>query len=317
MKTILITGGAGFIGSNLAGALLSRGERVVCVDNFSDNYSPDFKEKNIEILSGNADFTLYRTDIRNLLEMKEIFGKEKPDAVVHLAAKADTRLSIAAPQEYIDTNMTGTLNMLECSRIYEVKKFIFASSSSVYGNKAEAPFSEDASTDFPISPYGATKKAGEVLAYTYNQNFNLPVICLRIFNAYGEHNRPDLVLYKWIDQILNKKPVEISGDGTRMRDFTYVGDLVDAIVRSIDAEVSYEIINIGNANPVTLKDLLKVVEDASGIKAEVISRPSNKGSVEMTHADVKKAAQLLGWKPSTPIEEGVQKMVVWFKNERM
>jgi UDP-glucuronate 4-epimerase len=172
-------------------------------------------------------------------------------------------------------------------------------------------------TDFPISPYGATKKAGEVLAYTYNQNFNLPIVCLRIFNAYGERNRPDLVLYKWVENILGGKPIEMSGKGIRMRDFTYIGDLVRAIILSLDTDMGFEILNIGNADPIALKDLLIVVEKATGLTAEVIERPSSKGSVEMTHASVEKAKKLLGWQPEVSIEEGVTRLVAWFRNERI
>lgn len=315
MKTILLTGGAGFIGSNTAQALLARGDRVVCVDNFTPNYDPSFKESNIKDFSSHPNFVLYKTDIINLGALKEIFEKEKPSVVVHLAAKADTRLSIHEPQAYIDTNLTGTLNLLECSK-EGVEKFIFASSSSVYGNKAHAPFIETDTTDFALAPYGATKKAGEILCYTYNQNFKLPVVCLRIFNAYGERNRPDLVLYKWIEKLSHGEPIEISGDGSRTRDFTYIGDLVDALLRSIDTPLQFEIINIGNADPVALNALLEMVESAMGKKAEVISRPSNKGSVELTHANVSHAKEVLGWEPKTPTKEGVKKMVEWFMRER-
>jgi UDP-glucuronate 4-epimerase len=317
MNTIIVTGAAGFIGSNVTEALLARGDRVIGIDNFSDNYDPSYKETNIASFLNNPNFVLYRADIRDQSEIEKIFAKEKPDAVVHLAAKADTRRSIVEPRDYVDINLMGTLNLLEASQKNGVKKFIFASSSSVYGNNATAPFSETAPTDFPLAPYGATKKAGEVLAYTYHQNFNLPVVCLRIFNAYGERNRPDLVLYKWVENILKSQPIEMSGKGERMRDFTYIGDLVKAIELSLDKEVGYEIINVGNANPVALKDLLTVVEKATGKKAEVVERPSNKGSVEMTHASVTKAKQLLGWEPTTPIEDGVGRLVAWFVRERL
>lgn len=317
MNTILVTGGAGFIGSNLVEALLRRGDRVVCVDNFSDNYNPKFKEANITPYANNPGFVLERADIRDLAAMQEIFRRHTPHAVVHLAAKADTRASIQAPQEYVDVNITGTLNVLECARTTDVHKFVFASSSSVYGNHATAPFAEDTSTDYAIAPYGATKKAGEVLAYTYHANFGLPVAVLRIFNAYGERNRPDLVLYKWVENILHGTPIEMSGKGVRMRDFTYVGDLVEAIIAAMDTQTGYEIFNIGNAHPIALADLLGVVERAVGTKATVLERPSNKGSVEMTHASVDKARRLLGWEPHTPIEEGVARLVAWFRNERL
>jgi UDP-glucuronate 4-epimerase len=317
MKTILVTGGAGFIGSNLITSLLAQGNKVICVDNFSDNYDPSYKESNIAAFADNPNFSLYRTDIRNAADVQKVFAETKPQQVVHLAAKADTRLSITEPQAYIDVNLTGTLNMLESAKAFAVEKFVFASSSSVYGNHATAPFSEEAPTDFPIAPYGATKKSGEILCYSYHTNFNLPVVCLRIFNAYGERNRPDLVLYKWVDSILHGRSIELSGEGERMRDFTYIGDLVRAITLALEKPISYEIINVGNAHPISLKDLLSVVEKVTVTKAEVVKRPSNKGSVEMTHASVEKAKNVLGWEPTTSIEEGVSRLVAWFKNERM
>lgn len=317
MEVILVTGGAGFIGSNLVEALLKAGNRVVCVDNFSDNYDPHFKEENIRPFLINPLFSLHRVDICNTQALQEVFNTAKPSKVVHLAAKTDTRTSVVSPQEYVDVNITGTLNMLELSTKHKIQKFIFASSSSVYGNKNVAPYSEEASTDFPIAPYGATKKAGEILSYSYFFNFGLPVMCLRIFNAYGERNRPDLVLYKWVEQISRGEEIELSGTGTRKRDFTYIGDLVGAIELALQKDLGFEVINIGNAEPVSLVELLAVVEKTLNKKASVRSRPSTKPSVEMTHADVRKAKALLGWEPTTSLEEGVTRLVQWFREHRL
>lgn len=318
MKTILVTGGAGFIGSHLIDALLRGGwEKVICIDNFDDNYDPALKEENVRPYAEDTRFVLYRADIRDQEKMKEIFAAHNPQAVVHLAAKADTRKAVEAPAEYIQVNVDGTLTIFECARHAGVKKIVFISSSSVYGNKNRAPFEESAQTDFPISPYGASKKAGEVLAYSYYYNFAMPITCLRIFNAYGERMRPGLVLYKWVDDILHDRKIEMSGEGVRMRDFTYVGDIVQAILLSLDTDLGYEIINIGSSDPIALKDLLVIVEKATGKKADTFSRPSTKPSVEMTHASTQKAEKLLGWKPETTIEQGIARLVMWFVSERL
>lgn len=318
MKTILVTGGAGFIGSNLIETLLTRKVygRVVCVDNLDPFYDPKFKEENTQPFLKNAKFKFYKTDIRDNATLAEIFEKEKPTFVVHLAAKADTRRSVKEPMEYETVNMQGTLNLLELAKDHQVKKFVFISSSSVYGNSAKAPFKETSITDFPLAPYGATKKAGEVLAYTYAHNFGLSIICLRLFNAFGERNRPDLVLYKWVDNIIHDRPIEMSGAGTRRRDFTYVGDVVRAIELALKAKGTYDIVNIGNAKPVSLATLLRFVEKALGKKAIVVSRPSNRASVEATHADIRKAKQVLGWEPKVPLEVGIARFARWLRDNR-
>ncbi|MBI4692185.1 MAG: GDP-mannose 4,6-dehydratase [Candidatus Terrybacteria bacterium] len=315
IKKILVTGGAGFIGSHLIETILKKtSSRIVCIDNFDDAYDPRLKQRNIEPFLKNLRFILYKNDIRDLTKMKQIFKKEKPDAIVHLAAKADTRKAVLSPFEYISVNIEGTLNLLECSREFGIKKFVFASSSSVYGNKNSAPFSEEDQTDFPLSPYGASKKAAEILIYTYHHNFNLPAICLRVFNAYGERMRPNLVLPLWLKKMLNGEPIEMSGDGTRRRDFTYVGDTVNAIMLALKKPFDFEIINIGNSRPLTLNQLLHVLEKAAGITATVYKRPSHHASVEQTHASTKKAKHLLGWKPLMPIEKGVKRFVSWARN---
>lgn len=320
MKTILVTGGAGFIGSHLIEALLAGAKgKVVCVDDFSAARAagrPDEKEYLCGSLD-NPDFTLHEADIRDLAQLREIFAAEKPNAIVHLAARADTRHAVLEPRDYIDVNVVGTLNVLECAREYGVKTFIFASSSSVYGNKNVAPYEEDAQTDFAISPYGASKKAGEVLAHTYHHNFGIDIVCVRIFNAYGERMRPGLVLYKWVDNLLHEKPIEQSGDGSRTRDFTYVGDLVQGLIAALEHAKGYEVVNIGNADPVSLKELLAVTETATGKKAEVITRESHHASVEATHASIHRAKQLFGWEPRTSLKDGVSRFVAWFREYRL
>jgi len=319
MKRILVTGGAGFIGSNLIEKLLKdkSTEKVICVDNFDPFYSIAFKKDNIKKFLNSKKFEFYKTDITDLSSLSKIFKKEKPDRIIHLAAKVDTRNSVKYPYDYNKVNVLGTLHLLELSKYFEVKKFIFISSSSVYGNEAEAPFKENKSANLPLTPYGVTKVAGELLCYTYFHNFNLPVICLRIFNAYGERNRPDLVIYKWVQSILNNNPIEMSGKGARSRDYTYVGDIVEAILLALKKDIGYQTVNIGNSKPISLKILLSKIEDTLGRKAVVKNRPSARASAESTCADITKAKKLLGWKPKISMEEGLKRFAMWFKKERL
>lgn len=321
MKTILVTGGAGFIGSHLVEALLERkpDTRVVCVDDLSAGKAAGLSDPKeyMRAFIANPRFAFYEVDIRDNAALRDVFEKERSEAIMHLAARADTRRSVLEPRDYISVNIEGTLNVLECAREFGIKKVVFASSSSVYGNKNVAPFSEDANTDFPISPYGASKKTGEILAHTYHHNFGISVVCVRIFNAYGERMRPGLVLYKWVDAILHGKPIEQSGDGSRRRDFTYVGDVVSGLIAALDADVGFEVVNIGNSEPVSLKELLSITEGATGEKAEVVSRPSHHASVEETHASVAKAKRVLGWEPLVSLADGVSRFVAWFRTHRM
>lgn len=320
MKRVVITGVAGFIGSHAAEALLKRKKKVevIGIDNLDANYSVSLKKENLSLLKKYPNFTFYKADIRNAKKMEDIFALHKPDAVLHIAAKTDTRHAVVAPTEYITTNVVGTLNLLEAAKNQAVKRFVFISSSSVYGNKNKPPFIETGNTDYAISPYGASKKAGEMLAFTYNHNFNLPVICLRVFNAYGPRMRPGLVLYRWVSEILEGKTIEMSGTGVRKRGFTYIDDLVDAIIRALEnTTISYDVMNVGNTDTISLNRLLKIVEKKLGVKATVRSRPSTRPSVEQTHASTLKAKKLLGWQPTTSIEDGIEQFVLWFRNERV
>ncbi len=317
METVLITGGAGFIGSNVIPRLLTDGYRVVCLDNFDDTYDPALKEKNVETFLDNKNFVLVRGDIRELESLKKVFTDYKPKFVIHLAAKADTRDAVQTPHVYTSINIEGTLNILECSREFKVENISMASSSSVYGNSTETPWKESASADMPLSPYGATKRATELLAYSYHHNFKLNISCLRYFNAYGENNRPSMVPYLWADGILHNKEIKISGKGTRKRDYTYVGDIADATILAMKKPLGFEILNIGNTNPISLKELLDVFEKVIGTKAKVVERESHSASVEVTYADISKAKKLLGWEPKVSIEEGVAKLITWFRTNRL
>lgn len=317
MATTLVTGGAGFIGSNLVMALLGRGKRVVCVDNFDDTYDPTLKQSHIEPFKNNPDFVLYTTDIRTFEELKKIFEKEKPTKIVHLAAKADTRAAVKDPRPYLSNNMDGTLNVLELAREFGVEMTVVVSSGSVYGNNPNTPWREEERTDFPLSAYGVTKKATEMLAYTYHHNFAMNIVCLRYFNVYGENNRPSMVPYKWAEAFLKNKEVELSGEGERKRDFTYVGDVVEATILALDSGLHYEVLNIADSEPHSLKELFGVFEKVIGTTPPVRSRQSHPASVAEMYADNTKAKKLLGWEPKVKLEEGITRLVAWFRTNRL
>jgi UDP-glucuronate 4-epimerase len=317
METILVTGGAGFIGSNLIDKLLQEGHRIICVDNFDDTYDPKLKEGNISSFLKNKNFVLYREDIRNLENLRNIFEKEKPTHIIHLAAKADTRYAIENPYIYVSVNVEGTLNILELAKQFSVKRVIVASSSSVYGNNPNIPWKEEYNTDLPLSAYGATKKMTEMLAYIYHNNFGMSIICLRYFNVYGENVRPSMVPYKWAEAFLTGKEVELSGEGVRKRDFTYIGDVVNATILALTSSLSYEVINIANGQPVSLKELFSVFEKITGVSPKIRNRPSHSASANETFADSTKAKKLLGWEAKVSIEEGISKLIVWFREKRL
>lgn len=316
-KTVLITGGAGFIGSNLVEELLNQKYRVICVDNFDDTYNPKYKKQHISPFVKNKNFKLYKTDIRDLTKMRSVFKKEKPKYVAHLAAKADTRDAVNNPFAYTSVNIEGSLNVLELCREFSIKQTVIASSGSVYGNNPNIPWIEDEKTDFPLSAYGATKKFVEMLSYTYHHNFGMNIVCLRYFNVYGENNRPNMVPYKWAEAILKGQQLEISGTGDRRRDFTYVKDVAEATALAIKTPLKYKILNVANSSPVSLKELLDVFEKVTGIKPNAKSRPSNNASVNEMYANSEEAQKVLGWKPKVSIEEGIEKLVIWFKKNRL
>ena len=316
-ETILVTGGAGFIGSHVIDLLLEGGKRVVCIDNFDEVYERRFKEQHIAPFLGSQNFVLEEVDIRDTHTLDRICAQYGPDAIIHLAAKADTRSAVDEPHIYIDVNIVGTMNILEMARKYKVKRVVMASSSSVYGNSSQLPWREVESADRPLSPYGMTKRATELLGHTYTHNFGIAVTCLRYFNAYGENNRPTMVPYVWTQALLEGKPIQISGDGSRSRDYTYVRDVADATVRALRIQEGFQVLNIGNSHPVSLKELLATLEKVTGKSAQVISRPSHSASVENTYADISLAKEVLGWEPTTTIEQGLTQLVKWFREKRM
>lgn len=318
---MLLTGGAGFIGCHTAEALLSRGDFVVIVDNMNDYYDPAIKVANIEYLhkkfgeTGRLKFV--QGDISNRELMRDVFESEQVNLVCHLAARAGVRASIDDPFTYLEANITGTMVLLEEAKLSNgrVTNFVYASSSSVYGNDLEIPFAEFDPTDRPISPYAATKKACEVLAYTYSHLYGLPCSGLRFFTVYGPRGRPDMAIFKFIDKIYNGRTIDRYGDGSTLRDYTFVEDIVAGIVSALDTPRAYELYNLGNGNPVLLSRMIEIIEDALGIKAKINILPAQAGDVDMTCADISKSKSLLGYNPKTPLEKGLRKTVDWYLKE--
>jgi UDP-glucuronate 4-epimerase len=314
---ILVTGCAGFIGSHVSEALLERGDSVVGVDELNDYYDVSFKEDNLAVLKAYPEFKFYKQDIRNYDSLKILFEEEQPEKVVHLAARAGVRPSIQQPLLYEEVNVKGTLNLLDLAKDYHVKSFVFASSSSVYGNQKKIPFSETDNVDNPISPYAATKKAGELLCHNYHHLYGLKISCLRFFTVYGPRGRPDMAPYKFTKNIIEGKPILKYGDGTTKRDYTYIIDIVKGVIAATDAELDYEIINLGNNKPVELNEFIKVIEDVAGKKAIIEQLPMQPGDVDITYADISKAQKLLGYKPDTTIKQGMKEFFDWYKKNRM
>jgi UDP-glucuronate 4-epimerase len=312
----LITGAAGFIGSHLSERLLDNGWTVVGVDNFDDFYDPQIKRRNVGTSLENKNFRLVEADIRDAPAMDSVLG-DGIEIVIHLAARAGVRPSIAQPMLYADVNVNGTTVLLEAAKKHKVNRFIFGSSSSIYGNNEKVPFSEDDNVDFPISPYAATKKAGELICHTYHHLYGISITCLRFFTVYGPRQRPDLAIHKFAKLIEQNKPIPIYGDGTMMRDFTYIDDIIDGTVAAINHLSSHEfnIYNLGESRPVSVNDLVVEIEKALGKKAVKEYLPPQPGDVERTYADVTKAARELGYKPSTTIQAGLVKFTAWLRQQ--
>lgn len=311
---VLVTGGAGFIGSHLVEKLLSNGHYVICVDNFCDFYNPAIKEQNINKALQSDHYKLYRSDIRDINKMDEIFQTEKPEVIVHLAAMAGVRPSIENPLLYQSVNNEGTMNLLEMSKKHHIKNFVFASSSSVYGNNEKVPFSESDNVDFPISPYAATKKAGELMCFNYHHLYGMSIACLRFFTVYGPRQRPDLAIHKFTQLILDEKPIQVFGDGSTQRDYTYIEDILDGITKAIQFVQSgchYEIFNLGESQTVSLKQMIETIEKVLGKEAKKIPMPMQPGDVNRTFADTTKSRKLLGYNPVTHFEDGIKKFIDW------
>ena len=332
---VLITGAAGFIGSHLSERLLTEGWSVLAVDNFDDFYDPQIKRRNVEGCLKNKNFQLVEADIRDTTAMDKVIA-DGIDIVVHLAARAGVRPSIARPLLYADVNVNGTVALLEAAKKHKTGNFIFGSSSSVYGNNKKVPFSEDDNVDFPISPYAATKKAAELICHTYHHLYDINMTCLRFFTVYGPRQRPDLAIHKFSRLIEEGKPIPVYGDGTMMRDFTYIDDIIDGTVAAmqkcagpvrnspeastrqkgkISNGAGFNIYNLGESRPISVNDLITEIEKALGKKAVKEYQPPQPGDVERTYADVSKAVRELGYNPRTKIEDGLAKFVTWLRKQ--
>ena len=309
---ILITGGAGFIGSNLADALLADGHEIVVFDNFNDYYDPAIKEANVAPHLGDPRYALVRGDLEDAAAVKALFDAHPFGCVVHLAARAGVRPSLENPAAYVRTNVLGTTNVLDQMRAHGVKKLVFASSSSVYGNCPEETFSEGLKVTEPISPYAATKSACEQICYTYCHLYGIQTVCLRFFTVYGPRQRPDLAIRKFVEKIERGEPIEMYGDGTTKRDYTFIADIVKGIRAAIAYDATpYEIVNLGGGEPITLARMIATIEKVLGKAAQVVKRPMQPGDVVKTVCDWSKAKRLFGYVPSTKFEDGIRAFVEW------
>ena len=312
---VLVTGGAGFIGSHLVDRLLASDvERITVIDDFNDFYNPSIKRDNIREHLKDPRYSIHEVDIRDRAALEQICKGRNFDCVVHLAARAGVRPSLSEPQLYTETNINGTVNLLELGRQHNIKQFVFGSSSSVYGINAKVPFSEDDPIRQPISPYAATKGAGELLCHTYSHLYGLRCVCLRFFTVYGPRQRPDLAIHKFAKLISQHKPIPVFGDGTTRRDYTYIDDIIDGVTAAIDYDKSdYEVINLGESRTVELRELISLLEKELDTHAIIERQPPQPGDVPQTFADVSKARTLLNYQPKTQIEDGLRRFVEWFR----
>ena len=308
---ILVTGGAGFIGSHLVEKLLAANHDVVILDDFNDFYDPQIKQMNIAGFA--KDVTVCRVDLRENDSVRTVFGREKVDAVVHLAARAGVRPSIQFPRLYYDTNVLGTLHLLEAARVTGVQRFIFASSSSVYGASKTVPFSEDQHLTQTISPYGATKIGGEFLCSTYSHLYQMRVVALRYFTVYGPRQRPDLAIHQFTRRIYAGQPIDQFGDGSTRRDYTYIDDIIQGTMAALDYDGPlYDMFNLGESQTIQLKELISAIENVLGKRAKINELPEQPGDMPRTYADISKARKLLGYNPATKLSEGLPKFVEWY-----
>ncbi len=314
--SVLITGGAGFIGSHVASQLLDQGEKVIIVDNFNDFYDPAIKRKNVAELEAHGTPLIHEVDILDQGGLRRVFADSGPRVVIHLAAWAGVRPSLERPALYSSVNVTGTVYLLELAREFKVPCFIFGSSSSVYGGSHRVPFTEDDPADNPVSPYAATKRAGELLCRTYSHNFGMNITCLRFFTVYGPRQRPEMAIHKFARLIWEGREVPVFGDGSSRRDYTYVDDIVQGILNSVHVNPGFAVINLGESQTLSLLDLIGLLEGALGKKARLQFLPDQAGDMAITYADISRAREVLGYNPSTPVQEGIRKFAEWFLQAR-
>lgn len=313
---IFVTGGAGFIGSHLCGRLLREGHRVVCLDNFDDFYEPEIKRRNVQEAMGKAQFELIEGDIRDTQLIPRIFRDRTFDVVVHLAARAGVRPSIDYPKLYEEINIQGTINLLDACRELGVKSYVFASSSSVYGGNRKVPFSEEDRVETPISPYGTTKRAGELFCYTYHRLYGINIACLRYFTVYGPRQRPEMAIHKFTRLIEGNERLPMYGDGQSIRDYTYIDDIIDGTMGAIYGNKGYEIYNLGESHTTSLSDLIRMLEQALGKRAIIEGLPEQRGDMPVTYANIEKARRKLGYAPRVSMEEGIARFVEWYRKNR-
>jgi UDP-glucuronate 4-epimerase len=310
---VLVTGGAGFIGSRLVDRLLAEGRRVVALDSFEPFYPEAHKRENLADASRSEHFRLERGDIRDAGLLARLFAEERFEAVAHLAARAGVRPSLVEPAEFADVNVTGSARVFEACVAAEVPHVVFASSSSVYGEREGGPFRESDAVERPVSPYAATKRAGELLAHAFQATRGLSVTCARIFTAFGPRQRPDLAIRRFAERMLRRQPIPVFGDGSSLRDFTYVDDLVDGLVRALDRPLGFAILNLGAGRTVSLRQVIEALEKALGVEARVEHLPLQAGDVSRTWADIGAAREALGYAPGTSFEEGLARFVDWLR----
>ncbi len=315
MEQILVTGGAGFIGSHTCEALLNKEFSVLCIDDFNSYYDPKIKEKNIEQALKNHNFALYKIGITDKEALTKVFQENKISKIIHLAARAGVRASFEDKELYELVNIEGTRNLLELAKEFKIKNFVFGSSSSVYGTNTKIPFSEIDKTENQISPYAKTKKAAELLCKEYHDNFNLDITCLRFFTVYGPRGRPDMAIYKFTKLINEGKEIEVYGNTKSKRDYTFVTDIVDGILSALKENLGFEIINLGDSNPIEIKYLIGLIEQELNQKAKIKVIKEQRGDVDITYAEISKAKKLLGYEPKIKIEQGIKLFVKWFKKE--
>lgn len=314
---VLVTGGAGFVGSHVCSALLARGDQVVAIDNFNDFYSPKQKRENIVPLLNNPKFQLLEADIRERDRLMQAFADAGFDCVVHCAAMANVRYSLEHPDQFASVNVTGTSNLLEAASKHRVSRFVFASTSSVYGERQDFPFLESDRTDFPLAPYPATKKAGELLGHAFHTMCGLNFIALRFFNVYGPAGRPDMMPYRVMESIHRGEEIALFDGGEMFRDWTYVDDIVSGVIAAVDRVSGYQIINLGRGEPVSMTEFMRITEELAGKKALVRSVPAPKTEPKKTFASVKKANEILGYRPEISLRQGLEHFWEWYKKSRL
>jgi UDP-glucuronate 4-epimerase len=310
---VLLTGGAGFIGSHLAERLLARGEDLTIVDNLNPAYDPEVKRNNLRAVRAHWEFRFHETDILDDRSMDSIFEQVRPDKVIHLAAYAGVRPSLEWPARYCDVNVTGTAKLLALSQRYQIKNFVFGSSSSVYGDTDKVPFREDDPINTPASPYAATKRAGELLCYSFHHNSGMNISCLRFFTVYGPRQRPDMAIHKFARLMARGATVPVYAYGESARDYTYVSDIVAGILSALDRNYPFEIFNLGSDQPVKLAALVGVMERALGLTASTERLPQQPGDVTVTWADISKAKEKLDYRPRVSVDDGISRFVNWFR----